>query len=204
MKSNWIVVLCLLACLMLPSCGPHMYKTMSSGTDDVAYVIVIKENTDRTSYDDVQLVIDGSTCFYGKVYKQKAKRKAPVVTVKPGKHNLRVVIDGIVHADETVFVCASCSSNSQLYNWKGYEQAVYAYTQTPDEQNLEKLLTVYDRLLHAPGGVRMVPPPGVCADYGYLLLMNGKTDEGKALLEQETVLYPESKKFIDRILKRFE
>jgi len=84
MKSNWIVVLCLLACLMLPSCGPHMYKTMSSGTDDVAYVIVIKENTDRTSYDDVQLVIDGSTCFYGKVYKQKAKRKAPVVTVKPG------------------------------------------------------------------------------------------------------------------------
>lgn len=41
-------------------------------------------------------------------------------------------------------VCASCSSNSQLYNWKGYEQAVYAYTQTPDEQNLEKLLTVYD------------------------------------------------------------
>ena len=73
-------------------------------------------------------------------------------------------------------VCASCSSNSQLY----------------------------DRLLHAPGGVRMVPPPGVCADYGYLLLMNGKTDEGKALLEQETVLYPESKKFIDRILKRFE
>ena len=65
MKSNWIVVLCLLACLMLPSCGPHMYKTMSSGTDDVAYVIVIKENTDRTSYDDVQLVIDGSTCFYG-------------------------------------------------------------------------------------------------------------------------------------------
>ena len=104
MKSNWIVVLCLLACLMLPSCGPHMYKTMSSGTDDVAYVIVIKENTDRTSYDDVQLVIDGSTCFYGKVYKQKAKRKAPVVRVKPGKHNLRVVIDGIVHADETVFL----------------------------------------------------------------------------------------------------
>ena len=49
MKSNWIVVLCLLACLMLPSCGPHMYKTMSSGTDDVAYVIVIKENTDVLS-----------------------------------------------------------------------------------------------------------------------------------------------------------
>lgn len=101
-------------------------------------------------------------------------------------------------------VCASCTSNSRLYNWKGYEQAVYAYTQVPDEQNLEKLLTVYDRLLHAPGGVRTVPPPGVCADYGYLLLMNGKTDEGKALLVQETVLYPESKKFIDRILMRLE
>lgn len=56
MKSNWIVILCLLACLGLSSCGPHMYKTISYGTDDIAYVIVIKENTDRTSYGDVQLV----------------------------------------------------------------------------------------------------------------------------------------------------
>ena len=104
MKSNRIVILCLLACLGLSSCGPPMYKTISYGTDDIAYVIVVKENTDRTSYGDVQLVIDGRPCTYGKVYKQKAKRKAPVVTVKPGKHNLRVIIDGVVYSDENIFL----------------------------------------------------------------------------------------------------
>ena len=47
-------------------------------------------------------------------------------------------------------------------------------------------------------------PPGVYADYGYILLQIGKTDEGKELLMKEVELYPESKIFIDRILKMLE
>jgi hypothetical protein len=81
---------------------------------------------------------------------------------------------------------------------------VFAYTRTADEDSLEKLIEVYDHLMTDTGGVRNVVPPGVCADYGYLLLRQGKIEEGKALLAKETVLYPESKKFIDRILTRFE
>jgi hypothetical protein len=44
-------------------------------------------------------------------------------------------------------------------------------------------------------------PPGIYADYAYVLLQIGKTEEGKALLLKEIELYPESKIFIDRILK---
>lgn len=105
----------------------------------------------------------------------------------------------------TVLVLTSCSTPStQLYSWKGYNDAVYAYTKDSDEKSIENLLEVYQRLINKPEGSREIPPPGVCADYGYLLLQSGKTEEGKTLLLKETALYPESKKFIDRIIKRLE
>lgn len=98
----------------------------------------------------------------------------------------------------------SCATQTQLYNWKGYDDAVYAYTKTTDEKSVENLMAVYQKLMNNSGGSRKVPPPGVCADYGFLLIQGGKIDEGKALLIKETTLYPESKKFINRILTRLE
>lgn len=98
----------------------------------------------------------------------------------------------------------SCASQSQLYNWKGYDNAVYSFTKTSDEQSEENLIAIYEKLIANSGGTRKVPPPGVCADYGYMMIRNGKIAEGKELLVKETLLYPESKKFIDRILIRFE
>ena len=46
--------------------------------------------------------------------------------------------------------------------------------------------------------------PGVYADYGFFLLQKGKMKEAKENLNKEIVLYPESKVFIDRILKMIE
>lgn len=102
------------------------------------------------------------------------------------------------------FAGTSCATQTQLYNWNGYDNAVYAYTKRSDEKSVESLMEIYAKLIQNSGGTRNVPPPGVCADYGYLLIQGGKVEEGKKLLVQETVLYPESKQFIDRILKRFE
>lgn len=104
----------------------------------------------------------------------------------------------------TALLAVSCKSTSQLYSWKGYDDAVYAYTKAPDEEKIEKLIAVYENLITDNEGSRKTPPPGVCADYGLILIQKGKTKEGKELLVRETILYPESKQFIDRILKRFE
>lgn len=98
----------------------------------------------------------------------------------------------------------SCAPTKPLYNWKGYDDAVYAYTKASDENSNENLIKVYTKLIKNSGGTRKVPPPGVCADYGYILIKKGEIAKGKELLVKETVLYPESKMFIDRILKRFE
>ena len=102
------------------------------------------------------------------------------------------------------FVATSCTTVKPLYNWEGYDNAVYNYTKESSQESEVKLIAIYERLIIGSGGLREVPPPGVCADYGYLLIKKGEVEKGKELLVKETILYPESKLFIDRILKRFE
>ena len=110
----------------------------------------------------------------------------------------------LVAASLITFAAISCTTQKPLYNWKGYDDAVYAYTKTSDEQSMERLIKIYDKLINKPSGTRKTPPPGVCADYGYILVKKGDISKGKDLLVKETILYPESKPFIDRIIKRFE
>jgi hypothetical protein len=42
-------------------------------------------------------------------------------------------------------------------------------------------------------------PPGACAEYGYLLIKEGKDQDGLMYLDKEQALYPESAVFIQRI-----
>ena len=98
----------------------------------------------------------------------------------------------------------SCAPTKPLYNWRGYDDAVYAYIKASDDKSSDNLIKIYEKLIKKSGGSREVPPPGVCADYGYILIKKGEIAKGKELLIKETVLYPESKQFVDRIIKRFD
>lgn len=101
-------------------------------------------------------------------------------------------------------ILTSCTSNKTLYNWKNYDKAVYAYSETSSEESTDQLMETYNKLIENPGGTRMVPPPGVYADYGYLLIQKGKIDEGLELLKKEVALYPESNAFLQLVIKRIE
>lgn len=112
------------------------------------------------------------------------------------------IIAGIIAG--IVFTLASCSSNKELpmYVWYGYENAAYNYTKIGTEESAETLLGVYQQIVDGQSETkRQVPPPGICADYGYMLIQAGKTEEGKELLLKEKELYPESAKYIDGILR---
>ena len=99
--------------------------------------------------------------------------------------------------------CISCASTTSLYSWRGYDEAIYAYTEKADETRMRQILKVYEKILKSKG-TRGVPAPGICADYGFLLIKNGEVDKGKQLLQKEIEFYPESETSISRILKRFE
>lgn len=100
-----------------------------------------------------------------------------------------------------VIFLASCTSTKPLYSWGKYEISSYNYLKNNDEKSSQELIKNYKAIITKQKGSRQVVPPGIYADYGFILLQSGKTEEGNAMIEKEIALYPESKIFIDRITK---
>lgn len=131
-------------------------------------------------------------------------------------------------------VLTSCGMTTSLYYWGGTQNGTTAYEnlayrnydkQTPE--TLCKLLCMYEDIVSNPGGTRRMPPPGICAEYGYMLLNPENAaifaehatpsqrrsfasadyaslfpEKGKEMLQKEMELYPESAKFIAPLIER--
>jgi hypothetical protein len=99
---------------------------------------------------------------------------------------------------------ASCSVQKPLYSWYEYNASSYLYLKNADEKSTQQMIEIYQKIIDKQKGSRQAVPPGIYADYGFLLLQADKAREGKAMLMQEIALYPESKVFIERVLKMME
>ena len=91
-----------------------------------------------------------------------------------------------------------------LYSWHNYEDKSYEWVKAQTPESEAKLMKTYERIINQQGGQRRTPPPGICAEYGYLLLKKGEKERGLALLKREIALYPESEHFVGKIIKQFE
>ena len=132
------------------------------------------------------------------------------------------------------FVLTSCGMPTSLYYWGGvqngatpYENLAYQNYDKQTPESICKLICMYEDMVTYPGGTRRVPPPGICAEYGYMLLIPenavifaehatamqrrsfASTDyaaffaeKGKEMLQKEIELYPESAKFITPLIER--
>lgn len=103
-----------------------------------------------------------------------------------------------------VMALASCETTKTLYSWYDSENATYTYTKRGTEETLNKAMLQYEKVIHNQKGLRKVVPPGVNAEYGFLLYKAGKKEEGLTLLRAEIAAYPESEKFITRIINQLE
>lgn len=105
-------------------------------------------------------------------------------------------------------ICAmavtSCQTQTTLYSWYGSQDATYTYTKRGTDETLAKAMEQYEKVLNKQKGLRKTVPPGVNAEYGYLLCKAGKREEGLTLLRAEIQAYPESEKFISRIINQLE
>ena len=136
-----------------------------------------------------------------------------------------------------VIALSSCGTSAlpPLYYWGGsdsygttvYENLAYRDYKTQTPEALCQLICLYDDMVNHPGGSRQVPPPGICAEYGYLLLQpntfsafNERATEkqraifgtgdlsvafaerGKEMIAKEMSYYPESKKLLEPLLKK--
>lgn len=103
-----------------------------------------------------------------------------------------------------VMALASCQTQKSLYSWYDSEDATYQYTKRLTDEKLEKAMEQYKKVITKQKGTRKIVPPGVNAEYGFLLYKAGKKEEGLELLRAEIKTYPESEKFISRIINQLE
>lgn len=107
----------------------------------------------------------------------------------------------------TIFIAvafSSCTTQKSMYSWYNYENINYEYSKKGTDELRVKLLDEYEKMISKQSGVRNAVPPGIYAEYGFLLCKMGKTEEGIAYLKEEMKSYPESEKYISRIIKQLE
>ena len=98
----------------------------------------------------------------------------------------------------TVALCG-CVTNHYTYDWGDYDPSMYAYYKNPAKvgQFSDSLAAI----IKAGDAQGVKVPPGIYAEYGYLKLQQGKNSEAVGLFEQEEQHWPESKVFMERMIK---
>lgn len=95
-------ILLLTILLALFGCGKHMYSSMSSGKENISYIIVMQEGN---RINEVSIQIDNQQPeLIKRVYKTKMQRKVHPILTQPGKHTIKLFIDGKVIYNENVFL----------------------------------------------------------------------------------------------------
>ena len=111
----------------------------------------------------------------------------------------------LIFAALALCALSSCTTTSKsLYSWYDYEDITYKYNKKQTDELKVKVLEQFDKLSAKQKGTRGVVPPGLYAEYGFMLYHEGKTEEGLEFLKKEISLYPESEKYISRIVKQLE
>ncbi len=86
-----------------------------------------------------------------------------------------------------------------IYYWSEYSENLYKYKKnTTDTTRAVFQKTLNDIIVNAASEHKKIPP-GICAEYGFILLQNGQQSEGLRYMDKETALYPESTVFVTRI-----
>ena len=135
-----------------------------------------------------------------------------------------------------LLVFSSCVSTTTMYYWgpvsngaSKYEKLTYKNYDQHTPESICDLVVLYEDMVNNPGGTRNTIPPGICAEYGFLLLQEYTLDsfekyatkkqrsvfntddyatlfsaKGIEMLEKEIELYPESETFILPFLQRLK
>lgn len=95
-------------------------------------------------------------------------------------------------------VLTGCQTAKGSFYWGDYSSTLYNMKKNPDEKSLELHKKEIINIIEVSNKKNKQIPPGVLAEYGYLLLKGGD-ESGMEYLDKEVKLYPESTVFINRI-----
>ncbi len=95
-----------------------------------------------------------------------------------------------------VSVMSACAP-SGMYEWGSYEANLYAYYEDPEKA--DDLMTALERAIASGENSKRVPP-GIFAEYGYLLLADDQGARAIEYFEKEKAAWPESAVLMDKLI----
>ena len=105
-----------------------------------------------------------------------------------------------------ICLITACGVPKPMYYWGDYNKAVYDYQKEQTESSKKDLMKTFEKIISKSSkkGTRKKVPPGIYADYGFLLLQDGQLKKGMRMLEKEKKLYPESEKMVNYLMSQFK
>jgi hypothetical protein len=94
---------------------------------------------------------------------------------------------------------AGCVTNHQRYDWGTYDPSLYSYYKDPTKE--AALAGSLAEIISTADSHHALVPPGIYAEYGYLQMQAGKNVAAVELFKQEEAHWPESKVFMERMIK---
>lgn len=105
-------------------------------------------------------------------------------------------------AGTVLVLVTGCASNQNLYQWGGYDAALYSTYKSPE--TVVELQTKLETHIAAMTQTNQKVAPGLYAELGSLYLQSGKTDEAIEQYNKERELWPESRTLMDSMIKTLE
>ena len=103
-----------------------------------------------------------------------------------------------------LLITAGCSShNTALYNYSNYSESYYADVKAHNaESQLQLQKSIEEAIENAKDSQSGRVAPGLYANLGYIYLKEGQNKKAIENFKKEKALYPESAKFMDRMIKK--
>lgn len=96
-------------------------------------------------------------------------------------------------------IAAGCATNTEKYHWGEYDSSLYAYYKDPSK--VAELSAALEAVVKDAEQTKSVVPPGVYAEFGFLLLQQNRFREAIGFFEQEKSRWPESTVFMNRMIQ---
>jgi hypothetical protein len=92
-----------------------------------------------------------------------------------------------------------CVTQHQHYQWGSYDPSLYDYYKNPAK--VGELSASLQAVIDAANKSHATVPPGIYAEFGYLQMQQGKNQNAVDLFKEEEHHWPESKVFMERMIK---
>ena len=93
----------------------------------------------------------------------------------------------------------ACATPNQKYYWGKYDPSLYGYYKDPAK--VGDLSQTLEAIIKSADTKNTRVPPGIYAEYGYLQMQQGKSQEAVDLFKKEQAHWPESKVFMDHMIQ---